>query len=170
MKSKTEVQELAASVLALIDEHSAGWDRLREILKDAMEDERILSSSGASDFLETVYELSAYGVAGSSKPAFRLLYPALVGDKLRSNRGRHSGGETMKERKESHINGLRAAVTDILKNPKTSDWNDPEIARWLMTPPNAFHVFEHRGKRQEVKEKAMTTRVAKIRADYKASI
>lgn len=144
-----------------------GWLRLCEVLKDAMSDERIRSSVGASDFLEVVYELAADAfTADDAMQALKPIRAILAGDLLKDNSGGIDGGETMKRLKEAHTNDLRAAVTDILKNPKTSDWSDPEIARWLMKPERAYH--ERKGK-TPLGLKTMTTRVKEIRADYKAS-
>lgn len=144
------------------------WLRLFVILDEAMRDSEILSSRAASQFLEVMRELAADSfTCDEAIQAFRPLAPILAGDQLRDNTGRIKGGDTMERLKEAHIEILKQPVIDILRNPKTFDWTDPEIARWLMKPERAYH--ERKGK-PPLGLKTMTTRVAKIRADYKASI
>jgi hypothetical protein len=157
--------------------HLDGWLRLSDILSDAKDDERVLSSPGASAFLGVVKQITLMTcmqlVNGNVEndafvgvKAFRPLAADLAGYQLRDNSGRIKGGETMKLRKVAHTKLLTDAVEDILKNPATSDWRDPEIARWLMEAPRAFHSFNGR----ELTEKTMTARVKEIREIYKASI
>lgn len=146
----------------------SAWLRLYVILDDAMSDKVILTSRAATKFLEVVRELAADSyTCNDAIQALRPLGPVLAGDQLRDNTGRIKGGDTMKQLKAAHTKHLTTAVVDILKNPKTSDWKDPDIARWLMEPGKAYH--ERKGK-TPLGHKTMTTRVKEIRAAYKASI
>jgi hypothetical protein len=149
-----------------------GWRRLCEILENDMTDKRILSSPGASEVVGLFHEIAADSwTCGDAIQALRVLAPILAGDQLRDNTGRHNGGKSMKQIKEAHIEHLTQPVIDILKNPKTSDWGDPEIARWLMKPERALHKFKDKKlKDKELTVKTMTNRVKEIRAAYKASI
>lgn len=143
-----------------------GWSRLFYILEDALDDKEILSSVAATNFLNIMRELVADSFTyGDVIQAFRPIAPKLAGDLLRDNSGRIKGGERMKQRAAEHTELLKVAVVAILKNPATSDWRDPDIARWLMEPERA-----HKFNPKPLTEKTMTTRVKKIRADYKASI
>lgn len=166
-------EKFAAEFAAIVDKikqnpNADGWLRLCEVLEKAKADKRIQSSPGALEFLGVVREIAADSfTCDEAIQAFRPLAPILAGDQLRDNSGRIRGGETMKHRKENHTQLLTDAVEAILKNPATSDWSDPDIARWLMKPERAFH--ERKGK-TPLGLKTMTTRVKEIRAAYKASI
>ena len=81
-----------------------------------------------------------------------------------NNEGRIKGGETTKKRADEHKETLKDAVVSILKNPATSDWSNPRIARFLMEPTRAFH--KSKGK-SPLGEQTMTDRVKKIREEYK---
>lgn len=172
LREKLEA-EFREKFAAIADElmknpNCAAWLKLSSVLKKASMDKEILSSRGASEFLEIVrMVVDDSFTCDDSIQAFRLLIPLLAGDQFRDNGGRIKGGDTMRRRKEAHVGDLRAAVTDILKNPTTADWSDPEIARWLMKPERAYHV--RKGK-TPLGLRTMTTRVKEIRADYKASI
>lgn len=140
-----------------------GWIRLREILENAKQDERIAASSGAADFLELVCELAADSL--KHEDAMQVLRPlanALAGTLLESNEGRHKGGATMAAKKSEHIVTLENAVLPLLKNPATSDWSNPQIAKWLTE--KGFH--KHCG--IELGLQTMTGRVSEIRKKYKA--
>lgn len=81
-------------------------------------------------------------------------------------KGQHlKGGNTMAKRAEDHEKNLTDAVLQILKNPATSDWSNPKIARWLIQ--KGFHKSD--GKKPiELSEQTMTDRVRAIRDKYKA--
>lgn len=172
-KFKAAAREKFEELIAIADKirrnpNADGWMRLCEILGEAEADKRIQSSPGALGFLKVVHYIAADSfVYDDAIQAFRLLTPMLASDQLRDNTGRIKGGDTMRRSAETHVEHLKDAVIDLLKNRSTSDWSDPEIARWLMKPERAFH--ERKGK-APLGLRTMTARVKKIRADYKASI
>jgi hypothetical protein len=152
-----------------------GWMRLNDLLIEALQDKRVQSSAGAIEFALDCQQLAQNGVMrtvfyGDDVDAidvFKALMPDIAADQLGPHKGWIEGGETMKRLKAAHTKHLTTAVVDILKNPKTSDWKDPDIARWLMEPGKAYH--ERKGK-TPLGLKTMTNRVKEIRAAYKASI
>jgi len=162
---------LQAKIAAIAERISAnpnadGWIGLCEILKKAKTDKRVVSSVPASEFLEVMSILAEDALTSTNAiKALRQLAPAIAGDQLRDNTGRHEGGATMAQRKEEHVKILTPSVTDILKNPATSGWSDPAIARWLMEPQRALHKF----KKIELSEQTMIDRVAAIREMYKTA-
>lgn len=150
-----------------------GCIRLCEILKEAKADKRIAASGVASKILEIFYETAADALTTSNaSQALKPLHSALTAEQLADNTGRHNGGKTMAKRAEDHEKTLTDAVLQILKNPATSDWSNPEIARWLIQKGFAITSCRRRHKSDgkkptELSEQTMTDRVEAIRDKYK---
>lgn len=151
----------------------AGWSRLCEILNEAMQDKRIagavgLGAGGPQDFLELMLDLAEIAQSNSASDSVQALKPltkSMAADQLRAHSGHKQGGKTMAARKNRHQESLKNDVEAILRNPKTSGWSNPDIARWLMKPERARHESEGTA----LGEQTMTNRVKKIREEFISS-
>lgn len=145
--------------------NSDGWLRLCEILENAKSDNRIISSSGASEFVGLMYEICADSMfAANSKEALEPLEKIMTEKstrgirKIRETKAHIKGGNTTAVKAEQRRIKNKKVVEDLLGNPAKSGMDDGDIAQYLID----------RGFHDNKTKKTMTRDVEKIREVYKA--